>query len=416
MNKVCALLLSILLTTLSVSCKKSTDIVEPTGPGNGPISPDKPATEAVTPVAAPEGAIITATIGPAGGILESSDKRIRVNIPAGALTANQTLSMQPLDKNYCPQGTGRAFRLLPHGLSFAKPATLTFHYSEQDINGSAPQLLHIAYQTDKGHWQSPTTTGVDTTAKTVSVQTTHFSDWGLFQQMKISPNQSFISPGDQLQLHVVEIPLGKPGDDDLIVPLPFYLSTQYIEKWTLQGAGTLAHQHNKGTYYAPAKIPAINPAAVTVFLNKSVTINGHVFKDIRLVANVFVAPEGISFQVGKDEWQTFPGGANINTSWNVVAGAVGEEHVQVGWKGAPTGAYQWTAGLGASFLYANGKFHRSHMYFKEVSGGLLRVDNDDPQWVTGTFTLTRSGWIDASSAPPTHGTSTVVGVFRVKRV
>lgn len=298
MNKLYPFLLSITLTALSLaSCKKDADVV---APGTEPPGPSAPV-GAVTPVAAPDGAIITATIGPAGGTIESADKRLRVSVPAGALTANQTLSVQPLTKNNCPQGTGMAFRLLPHGLTFAKPATLTIQYNEQDINGSAPQLLRIAYQTDKGHWQSPATKGIDTTARTVTVQTTHFSDWGLFQQMVITPDQAFVNLSEEVELKVLEVPLKDYGEE-LLVAIPSYLSTQYIEKWTLRGAGTLAHQHNKGNYYAPATIPATNPAAITVFLNKSTTINGQLFKDLRLVSNIYVMPEGITFRINGGKW------------------------------------------------------------------------------------------------------------------
>lgn len=416
MNNVYLFLITLVLTTGFVSCKKEADVITPDQPGTEQPTPTptEPA-GAVTPVATPEGAIVTATIGPAGGTIESADKRIRVNVPAGALTTSQTLSVQLLSKNHCPLGTGQAFRLLPHGLTFAKPATLTIHYKERDVNGSAPQLLRIAYQTDKGHWQSPATKGIDTTARTVTVQTTHFSDWGLFQQMMITPDQAFVNPGEEVPLKAMIIPVNDSGDD-MLVPIPYPVPAKYIDKWVLRGEGILVSTGNEGAYYAPKKIPAKNPETVTVFLNQSANIGGQVFKDLRLVANFFVAPEGISFQVGKDEWKTFPGGANVNGSWNVVVGKIGDEHVQIGWKGAGTGTYQWTEGPSVSFLYVNGLFHRSHMYFKEVSGGVLRVDSEHPDWVVGTFTMTRSGWYDITPAPPIHGTSAITGVFRVKRV
>ncbi len=414
MNKLYALLFSAALLGSLVSCKKEVDEVTPGQPGTGQPIPTEP-TGAVTPVAAPRGDLLTATIGPAGGIIESADKRLRVTVPAGALSTTQTLSVQPLSQNHCPLGTGQAFRLLPHGLTFAKPATLTMQYDPQDINGSAPQLLRIAYQTDQGHWQSPGTKSIDTTARTVTVQTTHFSDWALFQTMEISPDHAFLNPGEEVELKALVIPVKDYGDE-LLVPIPYPAPARYIKGWALRGEGILVSSGNQAAYYAPKKIPALNPEAVTVYLNQSVTVGGQEFKDLRLVANLFVAPEGISFQVSKDEWKTFPGGANINAAWNLVAGAIGSEHVQLGWKGAPTGTFAWTEGTSVSFLYVNGLFHRSHMYFKEVSGGALRVNNEHPDWVTGTFTLTRAGWIDASSAPPPHGTTTITGVFRVKRL
>ena len=405
-----------MLITLSISCKRDTDIVDP-APVVNPGQPTTPATGAVTPVAAPEGAAITAIIGPAGGTIESADKRIQVQIPAGALTTSQTISVQPLGQNNCPAGSGQAFRLTPHGLTFAKPATVTFQYTSKDVNGTAPELLRVAYQTDKGSWQSPSVKGLDTTARTVSIQTTHFSDWGLFKSMYISPDQSFVNPGGSQQLRVFQ--MGKPlvEGDELFVPLPTLVDTKYIEKWSLAGAGTLAHQHNTGDYYAPETIPATNPVSVTVFLNKTETIDGKVYKDLRLVTSIFVAPEGVSIQIGAGgAWQTFPGGANINSTQNIILGKTGDTFAMVGWVGKPTGVYQWTAGTTVSFVSQNGPtMTYSHLYGKNVSGGSLQVNNEHETWVVGTFTLTSSGWIE-SVPPPKYGTTSIRGVFRVKRV
>lgn len=412
------LLISLLLTILAVSCKKETDIVDPT-PVETPDTPPTPATGAVTPVGTPEGAAITAIIGPAGGTIQSVDKRIQIQIPAGALAANQTISMQPLTNNHCPAGTGQAFRLTPHGLTFAKPATITFQYDAHDVNGSAPEALRVAYQTDNGAWKSPAVTSLDTVTRTVTTQTTHFSDWGLFQTMHISPNQAFLNPGETVHLNVyqafteaVEIPNG-----ELFVPLPTLIPAKYIERWAFLGDGTLIHRQNTGDYYAPNHIPTDNPEVVSVFLNKSVTIDGKVFKDIRLVANLFVAPEGVSIQVNGGGWQTYPAAANINSTQNVILTTFGEEYVSLGWVGKPTGVYGWVRGTDVYFNYVKGKLLYQHIYGKGiVSGGSLRVNGDDSNWVSGTFKVTTSGWINTGSIPATVGTASVKGVFRVKRL
>ncbi len=404
------------LISLSVSCKHDTEPVDPkpvVAPGTNPTTP---AIGAVTPVGTPEGAVVTATIGPAGGTIQSADKRIQVQIPAGALTANQTISVQPLNQNNCPAGAGQAFRLTPHGLTFAKPATITFQYTTKDINGSTPELVRVAYQTDQGIWKSPAVKGLDTTARTVSVQTTHFSDWGLFKTMYISPEQSFVNPGGSQKLKVYQAGKEVAGGDELIVPLPELVDIKYIEKWSLAGAGTLAHQHNTGDYYAPEAIPSTNPVSVTVFLNKTETIDGKLYKDLRLVADIFVAPEGISLQAGGGAWQTISGGANINSTQNIVAGQVGNLSVIIGWVGNPTGVYQWTAGTQVSFVHQTSPaFFYSHMYGKTVSGGSLQVNNEDQTWIVGTFTLTGAGWID-TTPPGKMGMTAIKGVFRVKRV
>ncbi|WP_247237155.1 hypothetical protein [Telluribacter sp. SYSU D00476] len=414
MKNITQLFLCLTLAACMASCNTDPGAVDPDNPGD---NPGKPAAGAVTPVGSPEGTATTATIGPAGGTIESADKQVIVQIPAGALATSQTISVQPISNN-CPGGTGRAFRLTPHGITFTKPATITFQYSETDVNGSNPALLRIAYQNSKGIWQSPAVKSLDTTAHTVTVQTTHFSDWGLFKKMFIYPQNSFLNPGDNVYLRVFqtveEVPV---EEDDLIVPLPTLMPTKYIEKWALRGEGTLAHQHNDGTYYAPSRIPATNPAAVTVFLNKSTTIEGKLYKDLRLISNIFVAPEGISVQIDGGEWKTYPGGANINTTHNVILGQNGTEYASLGWKGAPTGTFRWTKSTDVAFNIVKGALIYQHLYGSapSVSGGSLKVDNSDPTWVVGTFTVEPAGWID-TSPPGRMGTSSVKGVIRVKRV
>lgn len=102
-----AFILSLSLFATAVSCKKEANLIEPDQPGNEQPIPSTPtgSAGAVTPVATPEGTIVTATVGPAGGTIESADKRIRVAVPAGTLTASQTISVQPLNENHCPWET-----------------------------------------------------------------------------------------------------------------------------------------------------------------------------------------------------------------------------------------------------------------------------------------------------------------------
>ena len=402
------------LAILILSCVPDKEPVTPDG------SPGTPAaTGAITPVGTAEGPSLSVTIGPAGGTVASADQRISIIIPAGALTENKTISVQPITNN-CPAGTGQAFRLEPHGITFAKPVSITFQYSQADVNSSAPELLRVAYQNEKGIWRSPSLKAIDTTAHTVTVHTTHFSDWGVFQNMFIYPNNPFLNPGESIKLKVFTALKGEADkDDELVVSLPTLVpvSTQYIEKWTLRGEGTLAHQYSEGVYYAPARIPATNPAAITVFLNKSVTIEGRVYKDLRLVSNVFVAPEGLSVQIDGGAWKTYTGGANINGTHNVILGKNGEEYAQAVWKGTPSGRFNWTKGTAVGFHINKGPLFYHHLYGTEpyVSGGSLVVDNSNTTWVTGTFTATTAGWVDTTPPMPRMGTATVNGVFRLKR-
>ncbi|MPR36842.1 hypothetical protein [Salmonirosea aquatica] len=411
------------LAVLCLACDPDKGSVAPTSDDNsGP--PSAPATGAVTPVGTPEGTPLTATIGPAGGSIQSADQRIRISIPAGALTETKTISVQPLT-NQCPSGTGQAFRLTPHGLTFAKPATLTFQYDEQDVKGSAPEFLRVAYQNEKGSWQSPSLKSIDTTAHNVTISTTHFSDWSLFQNVKLThdqPGSIILDPGGQVNLKVWgHIDTPSDNTDDLIIPIPVLLDEKYIDSWQVAAEGSLKNtkSSNINTYQAPNHIPARNPVAVSVLLNKTVTIDGRVYRDLRLVSNVFVAPEGISVQIDGGAWQTYPGGANLNSTQNVVTGKNGAESASVSWKGAPEGVFRWTKSTDVAFNLLQGPMIYQHLYGTknvQVSGGSLKVDNSNLAWVVGTFTVQPAGWVRPSTPPNVIGTANIKGVFRMKRI
>jgi hypothetical protein len=406
------LLLNVLLALFVLSCNSPNEpLIPPPGDVPGEI------TGAITPVGKVDGKIVTFQIGPSGGAIESADHRILISIPAGALASEQAISIQPLT-NQCPAGKGNAFRLLPHGTTFSKPVSITFHYRETDIIGSAPELLRIAYQDDKGIWQSPPVKSLDTKASKVTIETTHFSDWALFQEMYINPMKSILSPGGHLQLAVLQtIDVGDPKKKYAVV-MAGPVSAKNINKWALNGEGVLTPGESKAEYHAPTWIPDINPAVVSVHLNKSLMINGKEYKDLRLVSNILVAPEGISVQLDGGDWHTYAGGANINATQNVILGKDGIEFASVAWKGEPTGTFHWTKGPDVAFNLVKPKINYQHLYglAPSVSGGLLIVDNSDETWVTGTFTVSPAGWMDLSKAKPEIGISNVKGVFRVRRV
>ncbi|MCF0052100.1 hypothetical protein LXM25_18685 [Dyadobacter sp. LJ53] len=224
----------------------------------------RPATGAVTPVGTPTGAVVKTSIGPAGGSVSSPDRRIQVTIPFNALTAEQAISVQAVDNN-CPGGTGLGFRLEPHGVKFAKPVRVTFNYDDADLSGSAASELKIAYQNDKGIWQVPKVVSLDTVSRAVTIETTHFSDWGLFRKTYINPVNAMLNPGEHLHMKVFQIPEAEsPDPNELAVPLPELLPAKYIKKWALKGNGTLKHEYTTGDYYAPEG-QAVTGAAVTVF-------------------------------------------------------------------------------------------------------------------------------------------------------
>lgn len=395
------------------SCKRDPD---PVNPGT---TPDTTTAGIITPIGTVQGEIVTVSIGPQGGTVSSSDGRLQVMIPAGALSKNESISVQPVS-NECPAGTGLAYRLHPHGLTFAQPATITFHYTEENLSGTTPELLKVAYQTNTQSWNALENHNWSAQAKTVSVQTTHFSDWALFESMQLIEDNAFLSPGQKTNLTIRMVKLQPASNPNGIgiLAVEDLVDSKYIKNWTLQGEGTLVHQHVKGTYFAPTQIPNQNPSTITVFLDLSVTINGEVFRDLRLVSQIFVAPEGVSIQIGNGSWITYPGGVNLNSTQNFIEAKSGDETVVIGWKGSSSGTYHWTRDLNVNFNYHKGPFMLyQHLYGMDlsVSGGSLKVDNSKIASISGIFTLEPAGLLRTDPGHIEIGTTNIRGVFFLKK-
>ena len=106
----------------------------------------KRTTPAAAAMGAPTGSAASATIGAAGGKVSTPDGKIALAIPAGALAADTVISIQPLT-NMAHGKIGAAYRLTPEGQMFLKPVTLTFTYTDQDLQGTALEFLGAAFQT-----------------------------------------------------------------------------------------------------------------------------------------------------------------------------------------------------------------------------------------------------------------------------
>lgn len=280
--------------------------VDDPGPGGQPV---------VTEPGTPTGTAVSASIGAAGGKLTSADGLVTLDIPAGALDAATTISIQPIT-NMAPQGiAGVAYRFTPDGQTFKTPAKLTFKYTDAMLAGSSAELLWVVTQAQDGSWQAVKKSSVNTTTKTVTGEMMHFSDWGLgkFIDLSLDPQSSYVKPGQSVNLSVAGfiastdpnadlaplVPLGKPAGDDELTPLsrvPFETanSTYKLVKWTLSGEGTLSPNGWNATYTAPSKVPSKNPVTVTIemqrYENGAPAAN---FSKVLLVANITISEMGV---------------------------------------------------------------------------------------------------------------------------
>ncbi len=251
---------------------------------------------AATAVGAPTGNATSATIGPAGGTVSTPDGRITVTIPAGALTANTVIGIQPLT-NMAHGKIGAAYRLTPEGQAFLQPVVLAFTYTDQDLAGSAVEVLGAAFQSADGLWAWAGSPTVDSTSKTVRVSTSHFSDWSAVKGLQIRPPSKTVLVNGTVSLQVaacyepeysevVRLRYGYECDLDTSL-----VATGESIAWSVNGVvggggitGTVTGNGSgqaTATYKAPAFKPSPNTVAVSAQVEQKV-------KGFLLVSNITI--------------------------------------------------------------------------------------------------------------------------------
>ncbi|MFN8344549.1 MAG: hypothetical protein U0X91_06080 [Spirosomataceae bacterium] len=438
MKRTLSIFASALLILLSVACKKENE-AEP-DPETAPVNQ----TGEITPVGTPEVEAVSATIGPAGGSIESADKRLRVTIPAGALSTTQTISVQPIS-NHCPSGQGQAYRLTPHGLPFAKPATITIQYTESDLEGTFAEALAVAWQTEEGKWAAVAPYQTDTLSKELSVQTTHFSDWSLYQSIFINPKEGYVDPGKQVTLSVYK-QLPSIEGDLKVIPAAAPLDRKYIKGWSLAGEGILRPSdpnNNKAIYTAPGYIPANNPVTVAVEVTMPGGMTGKIF------TRIYVAPEGLIYRINGGRWVTTvselgaytvdsPGRGTFITfrAGNKTGSSFSNAHLI--WKADQKGRMLTDINITMPWeldkkninapqflLNENPTGHPIYVYYYEQgrsvypSPGYLTFNKKaadlSHQYVVGKFLLEKAGIVESTNiTDPFIGTAKIEGFFRVK--
>jgi len=270
------LLLSLGLLFTLVACKKDIDSQE-----SPPV---------ITPLVRPQGtsagAPATKAIGAAGGTLQSTDGKVSIQIPEGALNTTTTIGIEPIT-NTNIAGLGTSFRLTPHGQLFLKPVTITYSWESLQDSIGIPQTLGLAYQMDDGVWKFVGAAAVNTAAKTVSFKSTHFSDWSLMNRISLSPYQANLETGekktiqalifteadwDNLFIPLVNNPNGPYNEPGYPVGHPAPLPSKFIKSWELTGPGSLNKSHQQSVeYQAPASVNGTATANVILELKAPVS-------------------------------------------------------------------------------------------------------------------------------------------------
>lgn len=248
-------------------CKKSND--SGSGGNNNNTKPQP------TAVGTPTGTQISKFIPQTGGSIASADGKLELEFPNGALSAGDTVSIQPITNN-CPGGMGTAYRMGPDGSKFNQPVTLKFHYDDSLLNKTSPDFMLLAYQDKSGIWFALDNAKNDTTNHILSGTTTHFTDFTWFESVSLSPRSASLKVGEHITLNVqitaTQQQLDQSGNSG------YALLKGNNSTWTVNDVtngndeyGKITPVPNTGTqlydfvtYTAPNKVPPDkNPVTVT---------------------------------------------------------------------------------------------------------------------------------------------------------
>jgi hypothetical protein len=221
------------------------------------------------------------------------------------VSSSTTFSIQPITNTLSQDKP--AYRLLPEGITLAKPVQLSFQYNNADLVNTNEDLLILYFQTAQGSWQS-LPTSLDKNRKLLTASTTHFSDWvaGGVLQMEIS--KKALAAGESSDIRVLGI--GESSSEiHLLAPLSpandyFDGFISKIGNWkVVKGGGTItgkAASSNtaiipEATYKAPAAITVADSATLQVEIEGDLHIadlgREITFKKVILLGNIYLVPD-----------------------------------------------------------------------------------------------------------------------------
>ncbi len=204
-----------------------------------------------TPVGTPTGTKTSKLIPKSGGSITSADGKLEIFFPSGALSSDQTITIQPITNN-CPGGVGLAYRLEPDGSKFNQPVTLKFHYDDSVLKFTLPQCMLIAYQDTRGIWFALDNAKNDTTNHILSGQTLHFSGFTFLENVYLKPESATIKAGESIQLFILVVDVSH--FHTILGDVGFALVRGTSSSWAVNGVINGNDQYGKIT-----SNPIVNP-------------------------------------------------------------------------------------------------------------------------------------------------------------
>jgi len=245
--------------------------------------------DSVTTIGKPNGEESSQEIDRDGGKIFSYDSKIELIFPEGALSKKRKIKIQPVT-NQAANGRGNAYQFEPSGLEFQKPVTLVYHYSDNELSGTSAEFKGMAWQDEKGKWQSMPQVTLDTVAKTITTQINHFSSYASFDKIVLKPEQARVKVEKSIQMEIHFVFSDLEND----IALPPNIPTP---QWSVNGIDygntdvgritPLITNHAK--YTAPVSMPEDNPVAVAAQLNgMEFTFNRRTFRNPSLVSHLLI--------------------------------------------------------------------------------------------------------------------------------
>lgn len=246
-----------LICLLITACKKNNSEANHTPPD--PIKTAK---------GVANGTPVSKVIGSAGGELTSADGKLKLVVPAGSVSANTEFSIQNITNTLFQSEVRTAYRLLPEGTTFTKPVQLQFRYTDDDTLHTTEDLLTVAFQRTDGAW-AVLPTSLNKAAKTLTTETTHFSDWTITGGLYLQSEDTQLGLGQKTIIQVVSVSrLGLGVDENVLAPAaPPLLSEdrdkiESIDNWKIASGigsigvetGQLGKIQSEAEYGAPANM------------------------------------------------------------------------------------------------------------------------------------------------------------------
>jgi hypothetical protein len=248
------------------------------GAGCGQPTP-RPRVVAVTELGTPSGASTTRMLGPEGGTISTPDGLLSLTVPAGAVSTPTMFSITPITAT--APGSAVAWRLGPDGTRFTSPATLSLRYAEDEAKATEPRFLRVAFQDSKRRWR-PLPTTVNETTRTLSVTTTHLSDWTMLRGFSLTPSraQVKVSQSQVFALRSCDFAPSEVVEGDELAPIALDCVEEELAPLRSQAAvngveggnatfGTVRNAGAQVTFTAPARKPSPDLVAVSLRFNTS---------------------------------------------------------------------------------------------------------------------------------------------------